>query len=256
MIAAALGQQTTILNAASEPHVVDLLNLLVAMGANIDGIGSNLLTVRGGQQLGGASCSVAPDHVEAASIAAIAALSGGELTIEGTRRLDLRLIAKVYERLGLQIKAEDDTISVPVHDQFITSNAEEDVDVSIESSPWPGFPSDLIAMATVVATQAQGTVLIHEKLFNNRMLFTDRLTAMGAQIVLCDPHRAIVVGPTPLQSEYMDNPDVRTGLALLGAAMCASGTTQIDNAEAFHRNFDHVIDKLIAVGAHIKWGGM
>ena len=126
--------------------------------------------------------------------------------------------------------------------------------VSVESSPWPGFPSDLIAMATVIATQAKGTVLIHEKLFNNRMLFTDRLTAMGAQIVLCDPHLAIVVGPTPLQDEYLDNPDIRTGLAMLGAALCAAGTTVIDNAEAFDRNFDHVIDKLIAVGARIERG--
>ena len=150
---------------------------------------------------------------------------------------------------------EESAIVVPVHDQFITSHREEDVDVSVESSPWPGYPSDLIAMATVVATQAQGTVLIHEKLFNNRMLFTDRLNAMGAQIVLCDPHRAIVVGSTPLQSEYTDNPDVRTGLALLGAAMCATGKTVMDNAEAFQRNFDHVLDKLIAVGAHIERGG-
>jgi len=255
MLAAVLGQQTTIINAASEPHVVDLLNLLVAMGAKIDGIGSNLITVRGTTQLGGASYRVAPDHVEAASVAAIAALSGGSLTIKGVRSRDLRLITKVYERLGLQINVDDTTISVPVHTEFITSHREEDVDVSIESSPWPGFPSDLIAMATVVATQAQGTVLIHEKLFNNRMLFTDRLTAMGAQIVLCDPHRAIVVGSTPLQSEYMDNPDVRTGLALLGAAMCASGITEIDRAETFHRNFDHVLDKLIAVGAYIQRGG-
>ena len=143
---------------------------------------------------------------------------------------------------------------VSIHEQFATSSREEDVDASIESSPWPGFPSDLIAMATVVATQALGTVLIHEKLFNNRMLFTDKLNAMGAQIVLCDPHRAIVVGPTPLQGEYMDNPDVRTGLAMLGAALCAEGETVIDNAEVFDRTFDHVLDKLIAVGARISRG--
>ena len=123
-------------------------------------------------------------------------------------------------------------------------------DIPMGKRVWESPP-----VPTVVATQAQGTVLIHEKLFNNRMLFTDRLNAMGAQIVLCDPHRAIVVGSTPLQSEYTDNPDVRTGLALLGAAMCASGTTVIDNAEAFDRNFDHVLDKLIAVGAHIERGG-
>src|SRR5260221_712418 len=254
MLAAMLGGQTTIINAASEPHVVDLLHLLTMMGASIDGIGSNLVTIHGRETLDGASYTVSPDHVEAASVAAIAALTGGRLTIEGTRRRDLRLIAKVYERLGLQMSLDEDAIVVPVHEGFIISSREEDVDVSVESSPWPGFPSDLIAMATVIATQAKGTVLIHEKLFNNRMLFTDRLTAMGAQIVLCDPHRAIVVGPTPLQDEYLDNPDIPTWLAMRGAALCATGTTVIDNAEAFDRNFDHVIDKLIAVGARIERG--
>src|SRR6185369_16504871 len=124
----------------------------------------------------------------------------------------------------------------------------------IESSPWPGFPSDLIAMATVVATQARGSVLVHEKLFNNRMLFVDKLKAMGAQIVLCDPHRAIVVGPTPLTAEYMDNPDVRTGLAMLGAALCSHGETVIDHAERFNLTFDHVLEKLIPLGARIKRG--
>lgn len=255
MLSAVLGEQTVIANAASEPHVVDLLNLLVAMGAKIEGIGSNLLTVTGRDQLGSATYAVSPDHVEAASAAAIAALSGGRLTIEGTRRRDLRLISKIYERLGLRIGLDEDAVDVTIHEQFATSSREEDVDVSIESSPWPGFPSDLIAMATVVATQSIGTVLVHEKLFNNRMLFTDKLNAMGAQIVLCDPHRAIVVGPTPLQGEYMDNPDVRTGLAMLGAALCAQGETVIDNAEVFDRTFDHVLDKLIAVGARISRGG-
>jgi UDP-N-acetylglucosamine 1-carboxyvinyltransferase len=252
MLAATLGKRTTILNAASEPHIVDLLKMLAMMGARIEGIGSNLLTIYGREQLKGASIAVSADHIEAASVAAIAALTGGRLTVEGTNRRDLRLIAKIYERLGLQISLDEDAIIVPVHERFEMPNREEDVDVSIESSPWPGFPSDLIAMATVVATQSMGNVLIHEKLFNNRMLFVDKLRAMGAQIVLCDPHRAIVVGPTPLQAEYMDNPDVRTGLAMLGAALCASGETVIDNAEAFDRYFDRILDKLIALGARIK----
>ena len=254
MLAACLGKRTTIINAASEPHVVDLLHMLVAMGASVDGIGSNLLTIGGAERLSGAECRVSPDHIEAASVAAIAALTGGRLTLEGTRRRDMRLIARTYERLGLNINLDEDAMMVPVHERFETSNREEDVDVSVESSPWPGFPSDLIAMATVIATQARGTVLVHEKLFANRMLFVDKLKAMGAQIVLCDPHRAIVVGPTPLQAEYMDNPDVRTGLAMLGAALCASGETVIDNAEAFDRNFDHVLDKLILLGARITRG--
>src|SRR5579859_1451134 len=255
MLAALLGKRTTIVNAASEPHVVDVLNLLAAMGARIDGIGSNLLTVHGSDSLHGAELAVSPDHVEAASIAAMAALSGGRLTIEGTRKRDMRLIAKVYERLGLQISLDTDAVVVPVHERFEASSREEDADMPIDSAPWPGFPSDLIPMAAVVATQSRGTFLIHEKLFNNRMLFTDRLNAMGAQIVLCDPHRAIVIGATPLQGEYVDNPDVRTGLAMLGAALCANGTTVIDNAEIFGRNFDHVLDKLITLGAKIERGG-
>ncbi len=254
MLAAVLGKQTIIMNAASEPHIVDLLHLLTNMGARIEGVGSNLLTIFGKESLGGGSLTVAPDHIEAASVAAIAALTGGRLTIEGTRRRDLRLIAKTYERLGLQISLDEDSVMVPVHERFVTSSREEDVDVSVESAPWPGFPSDLIAIATVIATQSKGSVLIHEKLFNNRMLFVDKLKAMGAQIVLCDPHRAIVVGPTPLQGEYMDNPDVRTGLAMLGAALCASGETTIDHAESFNRTFDHVLDKLVTLGAHIKRG--
>jgi UDP-N-acetylglucosamine 1-carboxyvinyltransferase len=252
MLASALGKQTTVINAASEPHIADLLALLGAMGARIEGAGSNLITVYGAETLLGASYAVAPDHIEASSVAALAALSGGRLAIEGVRRRDLRLIAKVYERLGLRISLDDDALIVPVHERFDISAREEDVDVSIDSAPWPGFPSDLIAMATVVATQARGTVLIHEKLYSNRLLLVDRLNGMGAQIIHCDPHRAIVLGPTPLQAQYIDTPDVRTGLAMLGAAMCAEGETTIDTAQTFDRFFEHVPDKLVAVGAKIR----
>ncbi|MBX3079995.1 MAG: UDP-N-acetylglucosamine 1-carboxyvinyltransferase [Anaerolineae bacterium] len=252
MLAAALGKQTTIINAASEPHIVDLLNLLMQMGAKVEGIGSNLLTIYGREKLSGGSFAVSPDYVEAASIAAMAAITGGRLTIEGIHRRDLRLIAKVYERLGLHCSLDDEALVVPVHERFDISNREEDVDVSIDSSPWPGFPSDLIPMATVIATQARGTVLIHEKLFSNRLLLVDRLNGMGAQIIHCDPHRAIVLGPTPLQGVYIDNPDVRTGLAMLGAALCADGETLIDSAQTFDRYFDHVLDKLTTIGAKIK----
>mgnify|MGYP005848578025 CR=1 FL=1 len=257
MLAAALGGQTTIINAASEPHIVDLLSLLATMGASVEGAGSNLVTITGcggNETLRGGAYAVSPDHIEAASVAAIAALSGGRLTIEGTRRRDMRLIARVYERLGVNISLDNDAIVVPVHERFEIPSRDEDVDVTVESSPWPGFPSDLIATATVIATQARGTALIHEKLFNNRMLFVDRLTAMGAQIVLCDPHRAIVVGPTRLHADYVDNPDVRTGLAMLAAALCAQGETVIDGAEAFDRTFEGVLDKLATVGAHIRRG--
>lgn len=258
MLAMALGKRTVIYNAASEPHVVDLLHLLTQLGAQIEGIGSNVLTVHG---YGGAeyacapaALTISPDHIEIGSIAAIAALTGSRLTIEGARTRDLRSIAKTYERLGVHLELDEDAVHVPRHERFMPSVREEDVDVSIESAPWYGFPSDLIAMATVIATQAHGTTLIHEKLFPNRLLFVDKLNSMGAQIVLCDPHRAIVVGSTPLQADYLDNPDVRVGLALLGAALCAEGESVIDTAEAFERTFDHVLDKLVALGAQIRRG--
>src|SRR5690606_13049892 len=152
----------------------------------------------------------------------------------------------------IQLDLDDTTIFVPRHSALSISNREEDVDSSIETAIWPGFPSDLTAVATVVATQARGTSLIHEKLFNNRLLFVDRLKAMGAQIVLCDPHRAIVVGPSPLYAVYMDSPDVRAGLGMLAAALVAEGTSTIDNAQAIEQNFAGVIGKLQALGAQIE----
>lgn len=258
MLAVALGKHTVIYNAASEPHIVDLLTLLGQFGAQIEGIGSNVVRIsgHGGAEYAcaPASLTISPDHIEVGSIAAIAALTGSRLSIEGARGRDLRLIAKVYERLGVHLELDEDAVHVPRHERFMPSVREEDVDVSVESAPWYGFPSDLIAMATVIATQSHGTTLIHEKLFPNRLLFVDKLNSMGAQIVLCDPHRAIVVGGTPLQGDYLDNPDVRVGLALLGAALCAEGESVIDTAEAFDRTFDHVLDKLVALGAHIRRG--
>ncbi len=159
-------------------------------------------------------------HIEIASIAAIGAITGGSLTIENVHAADMQLIRRVYARLGVSLYLNGETLFVPAHEALTVSQDAEDLDVPIETAPWPGFPSDLVAMTTVIATQARGTTLIHEKLFDNRLLFVDKLTAMGAQIVLCDPHRALVVGPSPLRGEYLDTPDVRTGLALLAAALC------------------------------------
>jgi UDP-N-acetylglucosamine 1-carboxyvinyltransferase len=162
------------------------------------------------------------------------------------------MIVKIFRRLGLQLDADETVLYVPRHDALDVSNREEDVDSSIETAPWPGFPSDLVSIATLAATQARGTSLIHEKLFDNRLLFVDKLKAMGAQIVLCDPHRAIVVGPTPLRAIYMDTPDVRTGLGMLGAALIAQGKSVIDNAQAVERSFEGALGKLQALGAHIS----
>jgi UDP-N-acetylglucosamine 1-carboxyvinyltransferase len=221
------------------------------MGAQVHGIGSNMLRIFGKEGLHGASLNVSPDYIEAASIAAMAALCGGRVQINGLFQEHMRMIGRIYRRLGINLDIDETLIFVPKHDTLTVSNREEDVDSSIESMPWPGFPSDLVAMATVVATQARGTSLIHEKLFNNRLLFVDRLKSMGAQIVLCDPHRAIVVGPTPLYAVYMDSPDIRTGLGMLGAALVAQGETVIDNAQVLRRNFAGVLGKLQALGAQM-----
>lgn len=252
MLAASMGRSTVIRNAASEPHVQELLRLLSAMGAHIDGTGSNVLHIRGTDRLGGATCQLAPDHIEIASVAAIGAMTGGSLTITGVVPEHLQLITRVFARLGITMFLNGSTLFLPAHATLTISSREEDQDVPIETAPWPGFPSDLIAMATVAATQARGTILIHEKLFANRLLFVDKLTAMGAQIVLCDPHRALVVGPTPLRGEYLDTPDVRTGLALLGAALCAHGSVIIDNAQLIDRTFENVVGRLVGLGAQIE----
>ncbi len=252
MLASRLGRETVIHNAACEPHVQQLCDLLVSMGARIDGIGSNLLRVFGVSELGGASITLRPDHIEAGSIAALAALSGGRVQIDGICRDDLRVISKIFWRLGITLDLDEFTAYVPKHETLTVSNREEDVDASIESAPWPGFPSDLVAVATVAATQARGTSLIHEKMFNNRLLFIDKLKAMGAQIVLCDPHRAIVVGRTHLSGVYMDTPDVRAGLGLLAAALIARGRSTIDNEQVLEHTFSGVLGKLQALGAQIQ----
>ncbi len=252
MLAAALGKETIIHNAACEPHTRELALLLESMGAHIEGIGSNVLRVLSPAELEGAEATVGANHIEVASVAGAAALAGGRVQIDGTRLDDMRMIDRIYQRLGIQLDMDENAVFVPKHHQLAVSNREEDVDASIETAIWPGFPSDLVALATVIATQARGTSLIHEKLFHNRLLFVDRLKAMGAQIVLCDPHRAIVVGPTPLYAIYMDSPDVRAGLGMLAAALVASGTSVIDNAQALEHNFGGVIPRLKALGAHIE----
>jgi len=251
MLAARLGKETVIYNAACEPHIGVLADLLNAMGARITGMGSNVLRVYGTDELNGAEITLPFDHIEAASIAALAAMTGGRVTIAGCRSIDLRLIGKVYRGLGITFDLEDAALHVPRHDALMISNREEDRDAAVETAPWPGFPSDLVAVATVIATQARGTSLIHEKLYNNRLLFVDKLKAMGAQIVLCDPHRAIVVGAAPLRGIYMDSPDVRTGLGMLAAALVADGSSVIDNAGALEQTFAGVISKLKTLNAQI-----
>jgi UDP-N-acetylglucosamine 1-carboxyvinyltransferase len=251
MLATRLGQETIIHNAASEPHVQELARLLCEMGAHIEGIGSNVLRILAPLELEGTEATINTDHIEAASIAAIAAMCGGRIQIESIRRADMQMIVKTYRQIGINLDSDETVIYVPRHETLTISSHEEDVDLAIESSPWPAFPSDLTAIATLITTQARGSILIHEKMFNNRLLFVDKLKAMGAQIVLCDPHRAIVIGPTPLHSIYMDTPDVRAGLGMLGAALVAEGTSVIDNAQVIERTFAGVLGKLQTLGAKI-----
>jgi UDP-N-acetylglucosamine 1-carboxyvinyltransferase len=254
MLAARLGRQTIIRNAACEPHIGDLAQLLVAMGVGVDGVGSNVLTVRGAMELHGADVAVGYDHIEIASVAAIVALSGGRLQVpadDGAALPDMRVIARTYGYFGLNIDADERVVLVPRHERFAVTGREEDIDASVETAPYPGFPSDLVTLATVIATQASGTSLIHEKLFRDRMLFVDTLKDMGAQIILAGPHRAIVVGGTPLQGTYMAAPDPRFGLGMLGAALIAQGDSVIDNAERFDYTFDGILPRLQELGADI-----
>ncbi len=252
MLAASLGEETLIYNAACEPHVQQLASALTQMGAPINGAGSNVLHIFGAQSLGELDITIIPDHIEAASVAVMTAICGGRVQIAYTDAPAMGVIPKIFRRLGIQMDVEETGIFVPRHEFLTVSNREEDVDSSIESAPWYGFPSDLVAVATVAATQARGTSLIHEKMFNNRLLFVDKLKAMGAQIVLCDPHRAIVVGKTPLRGIYMDSPDVRAGLGLIAAALAAEGVSIIDNAQAVEYIFAGALQKLQALNAAVE----
>lgn len=259
MLAAVFGQKTVVRNAASEPHVRTLQHLLVKMGAQIEGIGSNMVVVHGMQSsVNTPEIDLPYDHIEIASVAAMAALLPGKVSIHNVHLPDMQRTLKVFQQFGIAffVEQQDDHARYTLHmaDQqsLQVQRPFGDTAQSIETGPWPGFPSDLIAIATVLATQARGSILIHERLFNNRLLFADRLKSMGAQIVLCDPHRAVVFGKQPLRGEYMDSPDVRVGLAMLTAALAAEGQTTIDNAQLVDWAFEGIRDKLAALGAVIE----
>src|SRR2546425_3951073 len=254
LMAAALTPQvtTTIRNAACEPHVQDLARLLVAMGAPIDGIGSNVLTVHGRERLGGTTHVIAPDHIEVASFMALAAVTGGELRIKDTVPEDLEMIRMVFERLGLKSHHEGRDLLVPPEQRLRVRDDAGDAIPKIDDGPWPAFPADLTSIAIAIATQAEGTVLIFEKMFENRLFFVDKLTSMGARIVLCDPHRAIVSGPSRLHGERMESPDIRAGMAMLIASLCAEGVSEIGNVGQIDRGYERIDQRLHALGARIE----
>jgi UDP-N-acetylglucosamine 1-carboxyvinyltransferase len=252
MAAALTPGPTTISNAACEPHVQDLARLLAKMGAQIDGIGSNVMTVHGRDRLGGAEHRIAADHIEVASFMALAAATGGELRIRDAEPDDLITIRRQFRRLGLQSMIEGNDVLVPPEQKLEVRDDLGDAIPKIDDGPWPAFPADLTSIALALATQARGTILIFEKMFENRLFFVDKLVAMGARITLCDPHRAIVSGPSRLHGERLESPDIRAGMAMLIAALCAEGTSEIGNVVQIDRGYESIDERLRNLGARIE----
>jgi UDP-N-acetylglucosamine 1-carboxyvinyltransferase len=252
MAAALTPGPTTISNAACEPHVQDLARLLVKMGAQIDGIGSNVMTVHGRDRLAGAEHRICSDHIEVASFMALAAATRGELRIRDTEPDDLIAIRRQFRRLGLQSMVEGRDVLVPPEQALEIRDDLGDAIPKIEDGPWPAFPADLTSIALALATQARGTILIFEKMFENRLFFVDKLVAMGARITLCDPHRAIVSGPSRLHGERVDSPDIRAGMAMLIAALCADGVSEIGNVAQIDRGYERIDLRLRDLGGRIE----
>jgi len=252
MAAALTTGPTTISNAASEPHVQDLARLLSAMGAQVDGIGSNVMTVHGRDRLAGAEHTISADHIEVGSFMALAAATGGDLRIRDIEPLDLLMVRRQFRRLGLHSEIEGKDMLVPPGQQLRIQADLGDAIPKIEDGPWPAFPADLTSIALALATQADGEILIFEKMFENRLFFVDKLVAMGARITLCDPHRAIVSGPSRLHGERVESPDIRAGMAMLIAALAADGTSEIGNIRQIDRGYEQIDERLRGLGAQIE----
>jgi len=243
--------RTVIRNAASEPHVQDLCRLLVSMGARIDGVGSNVLKIEGVKELGGADFSIGPDYMEIGSFIGLTAVTRGELEIEGVEPEDLRPLKVAFGRLGIAWDLKGKILVVPSGQSMkVVADIGGQIP-KIDDSPWPGFPPDLTSIMTVVATQTEGTVLIHEKMFESRMFWVNKLIGMGTKIVLCDPHRAVVSGSSRLRGDSLTSPDVRAGMAMVIAALCAEGTSAIHNVYQIERGYERICDRLRGIGARI-----
>ncbi len=253
VMAASLAQGETVIgNAACEPHVQDLCRFLRSLGAEIDGIGSNVLTVRGVQRLRGGAWRIACEHVEVASFIGLAAVTAGDVTIDDVVREDLAPILPSFERLGVRVELDGTSLRVPPGQELIIQDDLGGQIPKIEDGPWPAFPADLTSIALAVATQARGTVLIFEKMFENRLFFVDKLVSMGARIILCDPHRAVVTGPARLFGQRMASPDIRAGMAMLIASLCAEGTSTIGNVGEIDRGYERIDERLRSLGARIE----
>jgi UDP-N-acetylglucosamine 1-carboxyvinyltransferase len=243
---------TTIRNAACEPHVQDLCRMLCHLGAQIEGIGSNTLTIHGVERLGGGEYTIGPDYMAVGSYIALAAVTGGELLIQGARPEHLRMIGLVFGRLGVHFEVRGHDVFVPAGQPLEIAPDIGGAIPTIYDAPWPAFPADLMSIAIVLASQSSGTVLIHEKMFESRLFFVDKLIAMGARIILCDPHRCVVQGRSPLYGDEVESPDIRAGMALLIAALCAEGWSCIRNIRQIDRGYERVEENLRALGAKIK----
>jgi UDP-N-acetylglucosamine 1-carboxyvinyltransferase len=255
LAAATLAEGTTVIrNAASEPHVQDQCRLLAQMGARIEGVGSNLLVVHGVRSLGGADFTLGPDFMEVGSFLALGAATGGELEIRQAGVEDMRMSLMVFRRLGVEVQTRGDDLVVSSNQALAIVPDLGNAIPRIDDGPWPAFPADLMSVALVTATQASGTVLFHEKMYESRMFFVDRLIGMGARVVLCDPHRALVHGPARLRGEPqgLPSPDIRAGIALVIAALCAEGRTVIRSVEQIDRGYEDLDAKLLALGARVK----
>ena len=244
--------ETDITNAASEPHIQDLCKLLNSMGAKISGIGSNILTIQGVQQLHGAEYRIGADYMEVGSFIGLAAVTRGSLTITDINPSDMRPIKLAFNKLGIRWEIDGTNLTVPAQQSLKVNCDLGGMIPKIDDAPWPGFPADLTSIMTVIATQVEGTVLIHEKMFEARMFFVDKLIGMGARITLCDPHRAVVTGPGTLHGSELVSPDVRAGMALVIAACCARGESLIRNVYQIERGYEHLVDRFKALGVHIE----
>jgi UDP-N-acetylglucosamine 1-carboxyvinyltransferase len=232
--------------------VQDLCRFLVHLGAEIEGIESNVLRIRGVERLRGGEWTIGPDHIEVGSFIGMAAITGGDITIENARPRDLASIVPAFSKLGVEVEIREDSVYVPSRQQLIVRDDLGGMVPKLEDGPWPAFPSDLTSIAVTVATQAFGTVLMFEKMFENRLFFADKLVSMGARIILCDPHRAVVAGPAQLVGQRMESPDIRAGMAMLLAALAAQGQSTIGAAHQIDKGYERIDERLRALGAHIE----
>jgi len=253
LMAAARAKGTTVIrNAASEPHVQDLARVLTLMGAHIAGIGSNTLMIEGVDRLGGAEVELGADYIETGSFIGLAAVTHSELLIRNAAPEHLQMVLLAFERLGVKCMVQGKDVLVPAQQSLIIESDVHNAVPKIDDGIWPAFPSDLMSIALVTATQCEGTILMHEKLFEGRMYFVDKLLNMGARVILCDPHRSVVVGPSELHGERLESPDIRAGMALLLAALCARGTSVIGNIGQIDRGYERIEEKLQKLGAKIE----